>query len=178
MRAFLIRLVILFPLCMAAWWALAVWQIEIVMTFSENLIRLIHPLARVIARPGSDSIYFNARDLSGSEVGVSMSPLALTRGLPIYVSLMLATPGFQNHWRHVIASISVICAFAFAVFMLETLIRFQEALSGQSPLSAGYVQALSKALVTRVVPIGLWCWQEREFIRRDCLRSLSKPELL
>jgi len=133
----------------------------------------------VLIEPQHDGVLFNIKDLKGIQVTRTMDPLAVTRGLPIYVALMLAIPGFKAQSRKALRGAIFIAVLALAGFLFEEVLRVSEdLLKGGSAnlidsekgflkgvISAGFVQILTKVLATRVLAVALFLWQEREFLR-------------
>ena len=181
MTLFLIRLLLFFPLCTAIWWLLGVFEVESISRLLKSFLGLVFPSVQLVIETHAKGISFYPKSLSGAEATFTMDPMAVTRGLPLYMALMLAVPGLKLQSKKALGGVFLIALLAMMGFFLEAFLRVGESFSvssaapfGVGPktffpgmLSPEFVQILNKAMVTRVLPVTLFLWQERQFIRRS-----------
>ena len=162
-KPFLLRLLFLYPLSIVAWWALGSLQVDLFAAFSSLGIKALLPSFQIITQSIGDSVQFQVQGHST----VGMDPLVLTRGLPIYLALMLAAPAIKDTWRGCLIGGLLILAVAILGFSCEASVRISEQMmgSGSSIAPAEIVQIIAKSVATRVMPIGLWLWQQWAFVR-------------
>jgi hypothetical protein len=91
---------------------------------------------------------------------------------------MLAAPNPPEQWRRILGGGLILFAGAVAGLIAEAAIRIVAGLaeSGvnlfdvpqlaeQAATTAAFIQILTKAIVTRILPIGLWLCQRWPFVR-------------
>jgi hypothetical protein len=81
---------------------------------------------------------------------------------------MLAAPLFDKKWQGALLGILAITTAASLGFVGEAAVRISETIPtvGQSSLvPAAFIQIIAKSVATRVLPIGLWIWQQWAFIK-------------
>ena len=163
-RPFLLSLLFLYPLSIAAWWALGGLQIDLFTAVSSFAIKPLLPSAQVITSSVGDSVQFQI--LGHSTVG--MDPLVLTRGLPIYLALIFAAPAIKDKWLGCLIGAVLILTVAILGFSCEASVRIGEQMMGHSSSVAAteLVQIIAKSVATRALPIGLWFWQQWAFLKR------------
>lgn len=168
LKTFLLRLLFLYPLCLAAWWALAGIQIETIAALASGVLRFLVPNVQLSLETQWETISIAVQAVSG-QTSVVIDPLVLTRGLPIYLALMLAAPMFHKKWRGALLGVLAILVAATLGFAGEAAVRIAQSVpSGiQTALvPADLVQIIAKSVATKVLPIGLWLWQQWAFLKR------------
>lgn len=178
-RRLLVRLLFLFPACIAGWWLLWGVQVAAVAQLSDRVLSSLYAFANLSVITQNHVIGYRIQALAGiPETLITMEPLANLRGLPLYLALMLAAPSPLGHWRRILGGCLILFAGAVAGFIAEAAIRIVVGLaeSGvnlfdipqlaeQAATIAVFIQILTKAMVTRILPIGLWLWQQWPFVR-------------
>lgn len=81
---------------MAGWWALASFQIETLSGLSQLMLGWIFPSLNLVFESQWETILIQSRGLDRISAAIVIDPLTLTRGLPVYLSLMLAAPKCQR----------------------------------------------------------------------------------
>ena len=178
-KLLLLRLLFLFPACIAGWWLLWGVQVEVVDQLSDRVLSPLFSFGNLGVITQNHVIGYRIQALAGiPETLITMEPLANLRGLPLYLALMLAAPSPSVHWMRILGGCLILFAWAVAGFMAEAAIRIVAGLaeSGvnlvdvpqlaeQAATAAAFIQILTKAIVTRILPIGLWVWQQWPFVR-------------
>lgn len=180
LKTFLLRLLFLYPLCLAGWWALAGIQIEGIASLASGMLRLFLTDVQVTLQTQWETIALTMRDGLG-QTSIVIDPLVLTRGLPIYGALMLAAPRFRETWRGFLLGVLAIFVTAALGFAGEAATRMAETVSShvQSTLvPAAFIQIIAKSVSTRVLPVGLWLWQQWAFITASIGASAITQTLL
>ncbi len=166
LKTFLFRLFFLYPLCLAGWWALAGLQVEAIAFGAAGMLRVLMPHVEVATQAQWETILISAQG-AGGRGSLVIDPLVLTRGLPIFLGLMLAVPGREPKQWAVIGGVLVIFVTALLGFTSEAAIRMAEVAPGLvqgSEVPAAFIQILAKSVATRVLPVGLWLWQSWGFV--------------
>lgn len=188
MKVFIIRLLFLYPLSIALWWLVGPWQVESVATLSSSMIRWVFPLTHLTTEASLEGVVFHLQGVTGVETLFKMDPLAVTRGLPLYLALMTAVSGIRVPWIKVAIGMLLLSALATVGFVAEALLHAQKGLlevgfsdwsvpgvgSLHGTVPANFIQLLTKLLVTRALPIGLFLWQTREVIKALILSQGQK----
>lgn len=180
LKTFLIRLLFLYPLCLAGWWALAGIQIEGIASLASGMLRLFLTDVQVTLQTQWETITLTMRDRLG-QTSIVIDPLVLTRGLPIYGALMLSAPRFRESWRGFLLGVLTIFITAAIGFSGEAATRMAETVSShvQNPwVPAAFIQIIAKSVSTRVLPVGLWLWQQWAFITASIGASAITQTLL
>lgn len=167
LKTFLLRLLFLYPLCLAGWWALAGLQIEAITNLASSVLRLLVPNVQVVLQGQWETIAIAVQGVSGQS-SVVIDPLVLTRGLPIYLALMLAAPMFHKKWRGALLGVLAILVAATLGFSGEAAVRIAEIVPSNlqsSLVPAAFIQIIAKSVATRVLPIGFWLWQQWSFLK-------------
>jgi uncharacterized membrane protein (Fun14 family) len=179
LRRLLLRLLVLFPACIAAWWLLGEVQVDIVAQLTDRVISRLYSFANFTVTTENLGIAYRFQAFAdGPQSLLAMEPLFNLRGLPLYLALMLAAPNAsQQGWR-ILGGGLILFVGAVAGFSLEAAIRIVAALAEagvnlfdvsqlaeQAARTAAFIQILTKAIVTRMLPIGLWLWQQWPFVR-------------
>ena len=173
LKIFLLRLLFLYPLCLAAWWALAGVQIETIAALASSFLRFLVPNVQLALQPQWETIAIAVQGLSGQS-SVVIDPLVLTRGLPIYLALMLAAPMFKRKWQGTLLGVLAISFAASVGFAGEAAVRIVQSVPSNlqsSLVPAELVQIIAKSVATRVLPVGLWLWQQWAFIKSSVTGS-------
>lgn len=166
LKTFLFRLLFLYPLCLAGWWALAGLQVETMTLGAGAILRWLIPDLAIATQAQWETILISVEGPSG-QGQVAIDPLVLTRGLPIYLALMLAAPGLRQKPWGVMGGVLTIFAAAMVGFGSEAAIRTAEMapnVTQPALIPAAFIQILAKSIATRVLPVGLWLWQSWAFI--------------
>lgn len=178
-RQLLVRLLFLFPACITGWWVLWGVQVAAVAQLSDRVLGQIYSFANLSVITQNHVIGYRIQALAGiPETLIMMEPLASLRGLPLYLALMLAAPNPPEQWRRILGGGLILYAGAVAGLIAEAAIRIVAGLaeSGvnlfdvpqlaeQAATTAAFIQILTKAIVTRILPIGLWLCQRWPFVR-------------
>jgi len=168
-KPFLLRLLFLYPLSIAAWWALGGLQVDLFAAISSLALNVLLPSVHVITQSIGDSVQFQVQGHST----VGMDPLVLTRGLPIYLALMFAAPAIRDKWQGCLIGTLLILTVAILGLSCEASVRISEQITSHSSsiAPAELVQIIAKSVATRVLPIGLWLWQQWRFVRSSLAMS-------
>ena len=169
LKTFLLRLLLLYPLCLAGGWALAELQIDLAAVISSIAFKFLIPAHQVIAQAQGDSVQFKVQSAL-----VALDPLVLTRGLPIYLALMFAAPALKEKWQGALMCVTLIIGAALLGFVGEAWVRIGVALpqlAHGSLATAELAQIIAKSVATRVLPVGLWIGQQWAFIRNFVITS-------
>ena len=173
------RLLFFFPLWMAIWWVLRDLQVEGFHALAEILLGGFQSSeAWKVWIRGNDVVYQFQNMAAGPSF--SMDPLSLTRGLPLYLALMFSTQKGLASWGPALRGSAFILILALFGYSVEAALRLTEAHSAaeafeRSWISAASVQITTKFMVTRIVPVGLWVWQQRRVIEALAYGSRSDP---
>lgn len=176
-KTFVLRLLFLFPLSMAGWWALASFQIETLSGLSQLILGWIFPSLNLVFESQWETILIQSRGLDRISAGIVIDPLTLTRGLPVFLSLMLAAPNCQRWGRHIAWGLLLIYAAAALGFSAEATVRVIEGIPSASPgekIPAAFIQIVAKSIATRVLPIGLWLWTYWSFVKGGEFKAESR----
>ena len=162
---------------MAGWWALASFQIETLSGLSQLILGWIFPSLNLVFESQWETILIQSRGLDRISAGIVIDPLTLTRGLPLYLSLMLAAPKCQRWGRQIAWGLFWIYAAAALGFSAEATVRVIESIASASPgekIPAAFIQILAKSIATRVLPIGLWLWTYWSFVKGGEFQAESR----
>jgi hypothetical protein len=166
LKTFLMRLLFLYPLCLAGWWALAGLQVETIAAGASGILAALLSQLQFAPHAQWETVLIHVQGVEGHG-SVVIDPLVLTRGLPIFLALMLAAPGVERKRGAVVGGVLVIFGAAMVGFAGEAAVRLAEAvpgLSGSALVPAALIQIIAKSVATRVLPVGLWLWQSWGFV--------------
>ena len=162
----ILRLLFFFPLCIGIWWGLWEIQVEGFHALFSLWLRAGEPSMAWVSEVQGNEIFYHLTE-PGKALTVAVDPLSLTRGIPIYLALMVATPNARALWQSTLWGVLLLLGLAFLGFSLEAALRLNEAVQtghGTPFLGAAFVQIATKFLVTRILPIGLWLWQQWDLV--------------
>lgn len=163
LNRFLLRLVLFTPLCLGLWWLTFSAQIEGLIVLFRDVLGPLHPRFAVSAASELKGLILTEQD---SEVPLlRLDPFALSRGLPIYAALMLASEG-PRFGRLILGATGLSFAVIFGL-MTEAHLRLLVLEGSQAVwLNPASFQLGLKLLVTKSLPVGLWIIQCFPFVRR------------
>jgi hypothetical protein len=161
------------------WWTLCDYQTTLVAHLTTQVLKHLTMFSTLYSDTEYQRVIFRVSDTDGrSLLPVNMDALAPLRGLPIYLALMLSVPDRVVRGGQIFIGILAIMFVAITGFTIEAAARLAAALSDvgvdvipfryistPAMTMAAFVQVLTKAISTRVLPIGLWLWQQWHFVR-------------
>ena len=164
---------------MGVWFLLDVPQVAGMMEFSAVIIRRVLGSGWSVAVDlQSDPILLVSAMFEGRVAAqVQADPLLFTRGLPLYLALVLALPGSRFEGGQRLLTCLWIALASLMGFSFLMLLRMDLALQasglehsilwkGLESLEpqVGAIEVGVKLTVTRLLPLGLWFWVARDFM--------------
>ena len=171
---FLLRLALATPLCLWLWWLSFDTQQQLFQGIAGWLLESRHPNWQVIPSITPNGLIFKGPHLGEA---LMMDPYALTRGLPIYLALMFATVEGRRIPFESLLGLFLLGALALLAFNLEAELRILgwEGRPSGFGLNPETFQLGMKLILTRVLPLAVWFFQRRVFVRTQLGLSLGHP---
>lgn len=181
MKPFFLRSILLFPLCLTIWFWWGNWQVRVAAQFAVHLLPYIHPFADYVIRIEGQCVNFlmlippHAPD-PGNVRGKSY-PLLQLSGIPLYMTIMLATPNALKHLRSLVIGLLVVTVTGLmgvviegsrhllgGLVMLNVDLNRLAGLPSYAPFFAKYLELLTMLVLPLLLPITIWALQRRDFI--------------
>lgn len=165
---------------MVVWFLLASPQVDGLMILVQALLRSLGGERFGVSFDGfpDPAFWLGFHELreKAPDLRLGADPLQFTRGLPLYLALILALPDLKQHLFSrflggIGVSIAALLGFSFLMlFRVDVALR---AAGGGEILPEGFlaiesqiggVEVALKIVVTRLLPVGLWFWMARSFL--------------
>src|SRR3982750_2924772 len=177
LRTFIVRVVLLLPLCFAAWFFTAPWHAAIV---GPLAVQFIEPwragLVSALERSGYMLSFVTELEaaMTGTQVGfvvAEVNPLIYTYGLALFVCLMLATRG--RAWKVAVGAIVLLNFQALSVafdFLVQVAVMSGPVVASRTGLPQWQREAIALGfqfgtlIFPSLVPVLLWAAFNRAFI--------------
>jgi hypothetical protein len=188
LKQFLLRLLLAYPLSLALWYALWKPQVELVSIMVRTLLELTWPVTQLTDHLQEKSLAFSlvipANRLAGllagrpAMIAAVVDPLILLSGLPLFTALMLAAHKGKALTKPLITGLLIILSIgALGVYaavssnLLGSLAGIGANLPAVlnvpafAPVVSVYLELLTVYIAPFFLPIALWAWYRRDFIR-------------
>ena len=182
---FMLGVLIYFPITFLLWYLTAAWHLAPITMLSQAILHLVTPdalmwlkldghnliVAANFSQAANGSIVTPA--LNGDALGFQINPLVYSYGLPLLVSLLLATPT-QHKLSKIAMGLALILPtelFSMVFSVLKTLtfnvgstFIAQQSLSqtGVDAIALGY--QVGMLLLPMIAPLVIWVGLNREFM--------------
>lgn len=183
-KPFFIRALLLFPLCVAVWLWLGDWQTMLAARFAEIAMPHLHPFADYAVSVQGKCINFlmlippHAPD-PGTVRG-KCYPLLQLSGIPLYLTIMLATPDARKHLPAMVLGILILALTGLlgvlieasrhllsGLVMLNVDLYKLARLPAYAPFVSNCLQTITMLFLPLIMPLGIWAWQRRQFVKAE-----------
>ena len=184
---FMLGVLFYFPITFLIWYLTAAWHLAPITMLSQAILHLVTPDALMWLKLDGHNLIVAANfsqaangtiitpALNGDALGFQINPLVYSYGLPLLVSLLLATPT-ANKLKKIAIGLALILPtelFSMVFSILKTLtfnvgssFIAQQTLSqtGVDTIALGY--QVGMLLLPMIAPLVIWVGLNREFMTR------------